>query len=413
MPNIIDLGRKFKQKYPGAYDDLSDQEVGQKVKQKFPGSYDDFVDLPQRKPGLLERAANIGDKTFGAAGNALFGTTAKIAGSMLGNTYENAAQAFGRKKTGVFEKTLDQAVSTPKELAKNSVGLLLEGTTGGLGEKTFGKIANAVKTPLTKIATKLYTSALKPTGKLAEIAPDLVKTGLKERIFLTKGGVEKVATKIDDFENQLGNVIDAAKDQGITIKTSGLKGYLDEAKKFFSDDVDIAAGKKAIKEIDRIGSDLVKKYGDEIPIDVAQRIKVATGQHLRKYYTSLSSSNIEARKQATRFLKDKIVDAAPEVGKINERLKNLYQFDQALNKAQGKVRNLNLLGLPSKIAASTKGIGGLVVGKALEYADAPAAKSAAAIGLDALAKGGGKLFNKARVPISAIANNILKLTGRQ
>jgi hypothetical protein len=191
---------------------------------------------------LLERAANIGDKTFGAAGNALFGTTAKIAGSMLGNTYENAAQAFGRKKTGVFEKTLDQAVSTPKELAKNSVGLLLEGTTGGLGEKTFGKIANAVKTPLTKIATKLYTSALKPTGKLAEIAPDLVKTGLKERIFLTKGGVEKVATKIDDFENQLGNVIDAAKDQGITIKTSGLKGYLDEAKKFFSDDVDIAAG---------------------------------------------------------------------------------------------------------------------------------------------------------------------------
>jgi hypothetical protein len=50
MPNIIDLGRKFKQKYPGAYDDLSDQEVGQKVKQKFPGSYDDFVDLPQYYP---------------------------------------------------------------------------------------------------------------------------------------------------------------------------------------------------------------------------------------------------------------------------------------------------------------------------------------------------------------------------
>lgn len=47
MPTIIDLGQKVKQKYPGVYDDLSDNEVGQKVKQKYPGSYDDFADVEQ------------------------------------------------------------------------------------------------------------------------------------------------------------------------------------------------------------------------------------------------------------------------------------------------------------------------------------------------------------------------------
>ena len=48
MPTITDLGVRVKQKYPGAYDDLSDIEVGQKVKTKYPGSYDDFTDIQEQ-----------------------------------------------------------------------------------------------------------------------------------------------------------------------------------------------------------------------------------------------------------------------------------------------------------------------------------------------------------------------------
>lgn len=44
MPNVEDLGRKIKAKYPGQYDDLSDAEVGRRVKATYPGSYDDFVE---------------------------------------------------------------------------------------------------------------------------------------------------------------------------------------------------------------------------------------------------------------------------------------------------------------------------------------------------------------------------------
>lgn len=38
-----DLGKRVKQKYPGQYDDLSDEQVGQKVAAKYPGVYDDIV----------------------------------------------------------------------------------------------------------------------------------------------------------------------------------------------------------------------------------------------------------------------------------------------------------------------------------------------------------------------------------
>lgn len=43
---VIELGQKFKAKYPGAYDDLTDAELGRKAKKTYVGSYDDFVDVP-------------------------------------------------------------------------------------------------------------------------------------------------------------------------------------------------------------------------------------------------------------------------------------------------------------------------------------------------------------------------------
>ena len=57
MSTVAELGRKFKAKHAGAYDDLSDIEVGQKVKAKYPGAYDDFVDsaAAPEEPGVLSR----------------------------------------------------------------------------------------------------------------------------------------------------------------------------------------------------------------------------------------------------------------------------------------------------------------------------------------------------------------------
>jgi len=45
-PDVGELGRRVKAKYPGAYDDLTDEDVGRRVKAKYPGAYDDFTDTP-------------------------------------------------------------------------------------------------------------------------------------------------------------------------------------------------------------------------------------------------------------------------------------------------------------------------------------------------------------------------------
>lgn len=54
MPDIRELGRRVKAKYPNAYKDLSDEEVGRRVKAKYPREYADFADV---KPMTLTEAA--------------------------------------------------------------------------------------------------------------------------------------------------------------------------------------------------------------------------------------------------------------------------------------------------------------------------------------------------------------------
>lgn len=46
MATTTELGQKIKAKYPGSYDDMSDNDVGVKTKAKYPGAYDDFTDKP-------------------------------------------------------------------------------------------------------------------------------------------------------------------------------------------------------------------------------------------------------------------------------------------------------------------------------------------------------------------------------
>lgn len=61
MPDVRELGRKVKAKYPGVYNDLDDADLGRRVKAKYPGAYDDFTDAaPAEAPGFFQRlGANI------------------------------------------------------------------------------------------------------------------------------------------------------------------------------------------------------------------------------------------------------------------------------------------------------------------------------------------------------------------
>lgn len=354
----------------------------------------DFVGKYENESGgqnLLSRASAL-TKPFQKAGEFMFGATGKTVGSLIGQT-----GIFGQKEK--FEEAAQKNI-TPGNIGMTALETVPFTNTGKA-------IAKVVLKPLTSAAIKLYGSALKPTGKLAAQRSGLAATGLKERIWLTKGGVEKVANKIDDFEAALGREIE--RHGGESIPTSGLKTYLNEARKFFDNQLDVGEGRRALAEIDKLEAGFIQKYGKEIPLDLAQKIKVETGRLLRQHYDKLSSAGIEAQKQGVRFLKDEIVKRAPKAGNINARLTELYKFDKALDQARGRLGNLNLLGMASRMGGAVSGGTGFVIGKLLEIADGPLAKSGIAIGLNELSKGavGG------RVVLSQLIKQIAELVRNQ
>lgn len=274
--------------------------------------------------------------------------------------------------------------------------------------------SSLVKKPFTLLAEKLYQSALKPSKTFGpEVVKNIVKTGLEEKVWLTKGGVENMANKINMFESQIGDAIEAGKANGVKISTEGLQKYVDEAKDFFKYDVDTEAAKKAVKELDDLVKNFKKTYGEEIPIEVAQKIKVKTGQQLKKYYDRLTSVGVEGRKQVTRFLKDKIVEKAPIVGDANKRLQALYDLDKALDSASTRIGNLNIFSLGGKImtgvGATAGGLKGAALGAVGSILSGPAAKSGLAIGLDLLGKSAGATATGSiRVPVTASLNKALE-----
>jgi hypothetical protein len=99
MPTIYDLGQKVKAKYPGVYDDMSDDAVGRAVKTKFPGQYDDFVEGPQMAANhtatpsvAASRPLSFGDKALNMIGRGAWALP-----GLVGLDYETAQSVLAGK----------------------------------------------------------------------------------------------------------------------------------------------------------------------------------------------------------------------------------------------------------------------------------------------------------------------------
>lgn len=303
------------------------------------------------------------------------------------------------KKSGLFggsEPTKIPDILESKNTAQK-VGGAIETGVELLAPLPGGKVVAGES--LINKARKLYQTALKPSTTLSE--PErlrVLKTGLEEGITLTKGGIQKTAEKIDDLERQLGQGIDKAA--GIVrdstgkiisktgkvaqISTESLRPYIDEVKSFFENTADVAFSQKSVQQLDRMYENLVKKYGDNIGVDVAQDIKTNTYRLLKSHYDKLSAPAIEGSKQIARGFKEGIVKVAPEIDGINKRLGDLYNFEHQLERASGRLGNLNVISLGSKVLAGAGGKVGAGLAIANELFGNAAVKSYGAIKMNKL-----------------------------
>ena len=180
MASVEDLGKKLKDKYPGAYDHLSDAEAGIKLKQKYPLAYQEF-NLPGGTPPdapLLERQKLPGLDTPGIPGQdphkpgvdlSGLDTTENQVNSRMGNTIAGYASGGvpGAIAGGVFNP------STPGEQAQFHATNLASGIPGiGSGAplmrllKAMG-IGGAVGVGGAALRSGLDQGSLPSTGEIA------------------------------------------------------------------------------------------------------------------------------------------------------------------------------------------------------------------------------------------------------
>lgn len=195
MPTIKDLGQKVKNKYPGIYDHLSDEEVGKRVKAKYPGSYDKYKDIEPRKLPLWEqalfKASDIAEKGLGA-GAKLIGiesglemlkpiaeTTATSLSYLEGEKGKQAREkwatrpALGEASRIAEERGLPAGIKATGGLALETAARAAPFTAGGLGTTGLTGLPRGIIPAVKEIITKpssLINLANSFVGRSAEIA---------------------------------------------------------------------------------------------------------------------------------------------------------------------------------------------------------------------------------------------------
>lgn len=388
--------------------------------------------------GLLK---TIGQFAVGAGKAALRSATELSSLAQLGNPnalLARGAQALGEKvaekitgkEMNTVQPTIRQAYEKlPEEAKKAQGGAQKAGfVTEQVAEFAVpfvkgAKLAEIVKTPLTKLATSLYRSALKPsTGKKLtnEAARAIAETGVKERVFINNGGIEKLGGLIDDLDTKIGAVIEEKAKEGVGVPLAGLQKFADETKKLFTAIADIDARNAFIKEIDVLFKKFAKVEGGKnasIPIDRAQEIKRATMRHIRNSYGKLTGANEEGQKQIARFLRIAIEDLTEgEAGEINRRITSLVKLQEYLEPAVKRSENAGIVGAETGIVAGAgaalggvAGVGAATVASTVfKLGRLAGVKSGAAIGVDAF---GGLVKSVAnsrgQVPVLLLIEKIL------
>jgi hypothetical protein len=204
-----------------------------------------------------------------------------------------------------------------------------------------------------RFTPRLYQSALKPTWSMAKKeGAQMVETGMKEGVPVSKTGLELVERKIGDLRAQISQGITDRAAQGKTVDSSKVLSTLDDLENFYKN---TAAPKESLDTIQGIRDEFTSYHGQQIPIDKAQQIKINTYQLIKKSYGEMKSAKIEGLKQTARGLKEEISTVFPEIAGMNEQQSRLLGLDEALTRAVWRIENHQMMGIGSGIAASAGG----------------------------------------------------------
>jgi len=168
-----DLGKKVKAKYPGQYDDLSDDAVGQKVASKYPGQYDDIVG--QQPASTAPEAANPNvDPRIpqGAARNRYNSDLGGFTG-FVSTANDRLFGGLARGTAGLAKLFTNDATDKKiDEFTKRGAPLIIPETTAGAIGAGVGEFG--------RLATESVPQLLLPGGtKAAQLGSNVLSSAVK------------------------------------------------------------------------------------------------------------------------------------------------------------------------------------------------------------------------------------------
>ena len=302
------------------------------------------------------------------------------------NTVANAYQAAkikeqqGSKKSGSLMDTIQNGISQVKELFpqnreeylalqnklgqttpeqnlklgyETAIGFLPVQGVGQVTSKLFPNIAQKVTGAVKRsIPERLMQSALKPTSKqlASGEANTAIQTLLKEDVNPTLGrtifgkGIDVLESKVGNINKQISELIKNSKG---TVNKSQVVAYLDDLEKRALNNALPAADLQAIQSAKQefLSHPLLKDI-EEIPVQLAQKIKVGTYKNLgEKAYGELKSATVESGKTLARGLKDLIGKVEPKVLGLNAESQALYDTLNVAERRALMEANKDIMGI--------------------------------------------------------------------
>jgi len=178
-------------------------------------------------------------------------------------------------------------------------------------------VGKAAAPALTSTAEWLMGTAIKPTlsQRKSGEAARAIDTMLDQGLNATKGGIETLKSKIRELNDSISETI-ANSDAMVKVGNVG-KSLLDTLNRFANQvtpQTDLATIRNAWG---MFRTNPLIAGAEDIPVQLAQKLKVGTYRQLAGKYGELSSAEIESQKALARGLKDEIASSVPGISELN------------------------------------------------------------------------------------------------
>lgn len=213
------------------------------------------------------------------------------------------------------------------------------------GIKAGRLIASAAKVPI--------RSAFKGMPSYMEDHPGVADTLLKERLYPTEGGVNKLWTTVDQLNERVNDATKASSaridPQAIASQAEqrllGPQSHFTQQNTPGADVGAIAAALEEFRQHPNFRAPTPDLVAPDVPVQTVQRMKQASSRHLRGQFGIDRNATTEANKSLYHGEREAIAQKVPEVAPLNARESALIEAAPVVERSAARRGNLDLLGL--------------------------------------------------------------------